>query len=115
MQILKKMLKQKAVYFAPTGTHTNQGKPKYATPIDIKCRWEDIQEQFVDIRGAISLSNSWVYVDRDLKTGGVLWLGTVATLTSQSDPFANVGAFEIRKFMKTPTLKATKFLREAVL
>jgi hypothetical protein len=56
-----------------------------------------------------------VYVDRDVVVGGILWLGTLEQLTSQSEPFKNQGAAEIIRFDKTPNIRNTETLREAYL
>lgn len=108
------MLKQKAVYWAPTGTD-RFGKKSYATGIEIKCRWEDVTEQFLDQQGQMVISKAKVYVDRDVVIFGFLWLGTLAEATSTTDPLKNKGAREIQAFAKLPNLKAREFLRTAML
>ena len=61
-------------------------------------------------------SRAKVYVDRDVEPGGYLYLGEVADLV---DPAAHPrtidGAFMVQSFSKLPTLKATDFLRTAML
>jgi hypothetical protein len=113
------MLKQKAVYWAPGGEDSGgsdfdaYGKPMYTNPAEIDCRWEDRVEEFVASDGTRTVSRAVVYVGQDVRTGGVLMLGTLGDIDSGSDPKVNDGAWEIRRFDKLPTLKATKFLRTA--
>lgn len=114
MPLLTRILKQTAVYWAPSGFGPD-GQPTYDTPIEIKCRWEDTHEVFVDSQGNDVVSNSMVYVGQDLKVQGQLWLGDMDHLTSQTDPTENEGAYAIRKFEKIPDLRAKRFLRIAML
>jgi hypothetical protein len=113
MSILTKMLKQTAVYWAPDSMR-GDGTWTFDDPIEIKCRWQDTQEQFIDKNGQVRISSAKVFVDRDLKGGGFLWQGSLVDLES-TNPKENEGAYEIMKFGKMPNLKATKFLRTAIL
>lgn len=110
MSLITSMRRQKGVYWARTGTD-EFGNAKYAGPVQIKCRWEDSNEMFKGVGGEDEVSNARVYVDRDCPEGGVLWQGMLVNLVSQTKPFKNPGAYEIRKYGKLPTLKATEFLR----
>lgn len=109
MSLIKRMRKQKAVYWAPTGTGED-GQPVYRQPVEIKCRWEDVIVQFKDYKGRETSSRARVYVDRLLACGGVLWQGTVAGLTSQSEPFNNPHAYEILSFGTIPNLRNSENL-----
>lgn len=114
MSLLTRMLKQTAVYWAPHGFGPD-GQPEYEPPIEIKVRWEDVHEVFVDNQGNDIVSNSVVYVGEDVKPQGALWLGKLNELDSQTVPTENEGAYAIRKFEKIPDLRARKYLRIAVL
>jgi hypothetical protein len=114
MSIFTRMLKQTAVYWAPAGTGQT-GETIYAEPIEIRCRWEDLQEQFIDGAGTTRVSKAKVYVDRDVGHGGYLFEGTFGDLTSHSDPHANDGAYEIMAYGKIPNMRAKRFLRYAML
>ena len=121
MRLLTKMLKQKCVYWPPGSEETGgqdfdgYGRPVYATAIEISCRWEDIVEEFIKPDGTQDASRSKVYVDRDVRVGGVLWLGKLVDVSDLLVPKNNNGAWEIKRFDKLPTLKATQFLRTAFL
>jgi hypothetical protein len=115
------MRKQKGVYWPPKSEETggqdfnDYGQPQYADPVEIDCRWEDVAEEFIGPTGLREVSRSMVYVDRDVKPGGVLLLGELAGVADLASPKNNDGAWEIRQFDKTPNLRATEFLRAAYL
>lgn len=115
------MRKQTAVYWA-LGSADSGGKdfdefgqPIYTDPVEIKCRWEDVNEEYIDAKGTKRLTKSKVYVDRDVDVGGVLMLGLLTDVDPAKRPDENVGADEIRRFDNMPTLRAKEFLKTAYL
>lgn len=129
MRIIKTMRRQRCVYWGPGG-EDDQGKRIYAAPIELECRWEDKEEEFLDWQGNLQMSRALVYVDRDLERLGILWLPpdnvkippgrALSQLTSRTLPFSNTDAFEIRRFEKLPELRVRRndpngFLRSAYL
>lgn len=114
MSLIKRMRKQDAVWWAVTGQNSS-GENLYDAPVEVKCRWEDVAEQFTDAMGQIAISNSRVYVDRAMKVGDILWKGKLAEVVSQMQPFQNAGAYAIRKFGQIPNLKNSETLLEAKL
>ncbi len=114
MGIITRMRKQQAVWWA-LASIDGHGKEVYVSPVQIKCRWEDSNEEFMDAGGDRQLSNAIVYVDRDTPVGGVLMLGVLADITDPINIKENDGAWEIRKFNNLPNLKATEFLKTAML
>jgi hypothetical protein len=114
MSLITRMRKQTAVYWAPIG-YDNTGHPEWDDPIEIDCRWEDVTEEFIDPTGTRFFSTAKVYVDQDVELGGVLMLGELDDLESGSDPKANEGAWEIKRFEKLPNLRNTENLRTALL
>jgi len=117
MQLLKKMLRQTAVYWNLSALEfDNYGQPIPTTPVEIKVRWEDVGEEFLDAAGTLQLSRAKVYVDRDVKVGGILMLGELDSgVMDLINVKENENAWEIRRFEKLPTIKATQFLRIAFL
>jgi len=116
MRIIAKMLKQTAVYWELSSLEfDNYGQPIPTTPIEIKVRWEDVGEQFLDEKGTMQLSRAKVFVDRDVEVGGVLMLGELDSGVDENNPKENDNAWEIRRFEKLPTLRATQFLRTVYL
>jgi len=114
MSLIVRMRRQNAVYW-PFDSVDQFGKKAVGSPVQIKVRWEDVSEEFLDSNGEIQISRSKVYVDRDMEVGGILMLGTTVDITDPIDVKENDGAWEIRKFEKLPTLRATEFLRTAYL
>lgn len=114
MRILRTMLKQTCVYWPP-GPLTVEGQRTFGTPEEVKCRWEDCAEQFIDRMGVPAVSRAVVDVGADLDPLGVLWLPpdnrrvsagvALSQLVDQVNPFNNPGAYEIRKLERVPTLK----------
>jgi len=116
MRLLKKMLKQTAVYWPLTSVEFDgYGQPVPSTPIEIKVRWEDVCEEFLDANGTMQLSKAKVYVDRDVEVGGILMLGELSSGVDESNPKENDDAWEIRRVEKLPTLNAKEFLRTIYL
>ena len=115
MSITTKYLKQNAVYFA-AGPVGRNGQYTYEDPVAIKVRWHDEQVEFLDKNKAKQVSKAVVFVGQDVTLLGVLWLGDIDDLTSDTEPFKNSGAYEIRGFVKIPRLrKLTDFLRVVYL
>lgn len=112
MGIITRMRKQDAVYW-PISSVDNYGQPVLGTPVQIRCRWEDRNEEFVDVNGTQLLSSAVVYVDRDVVPGGVLMLGTLADITDADNPKENDNAYEIRRFDNLPDIRAKEFLKTA--
>ena len=121
MSIISRMRRQTAVYWTLAASESagedwdDTGQPQWGEPVEIECRWEDVVEEFVDLKGTRQLSRSIVYVDRDVDNGGVLMLGELTDIVEEENVLENDGAWEIRKFDKIPNLKATEFLRMAYL
>lgn len=128
MRIIKKMLKQRAVYWAPktgAGGLDRFGKRLFEEPIEVNCRWHDVEKEFLDEDGNKRMSMAKAWLASDVLVLGVLWLSSVKASASpgaalaeidQTDtlnPFLNDKAYEIRKFGKIPTLPATQIVRVA--
>lgn len=109
---LPQFLKQKAVYWPPTGQDKN-GKMTFGPPVEIKCRWEEKSVEFINSQGEKAISSCVVLVDRDLVGGGMLWLGKLKDLVQQTNPDiqkANI----IQGWQKIPNIQAKKFVRKAM-
>jgi hypothetical protein len=83
--------------------------------VQIGCRWEAVAKQYIRPNGEEAMSQAVVYPDRDVKPKDVLMEGTLEDVTDQSDPKANADAFEVMRFDKLPTIRATEFLLTAYL
>jgi hypothetical protein len=94
------------------------GKPVYAGPIPIRCRWVDKSEQYLRKDGRTLVSKSVVYVDQDLVEGSVLFHGRVEDVPNElfDEPLQEgFGGWEIQAVSKLPNRKNTKFLRKVML
>jgi hypothetical protein len=115
------MRKQSAVYWPLGGIDSGgtdfdeYGVPQYSTPVQIRCRWVDTSEVFLNAMGEQQVSHAKVYVDRDVVVRGVLMLGTLADVTDVDDPKSNDNAWEIQRFEKLPNLRNTENLRTVFL
>jgi len=129
MGIISKMRRQNAIYWPPA-TPNDFGRASHGSLTELviipdgggnyRVRWEAKTKEFLDTQGTTRRSNAVVYCPvlpggTEVSVGGFLWLGDRNDLTDESDPNNNEGAYEIRRFDKTPNLKATEFLREAYL
>lgn len=114
MSIISKMRRQKAVWWAQGGTD-DYGNPTYSAAVEINCRWEDVIKEYIDSQGAKRLSSAVVYVDRDMKPGDILRLGTLASVTAPSAPKSNTGWAAVEAFHNLPNLKTTEFLKTCYL
>lgn len=122
MGIITRMRKQQAVWWplksaeSAANDYDRFGQPQFADPVQLDdlVRWEDVTEEFIASDGTTQLSRAKVFVGRDMQPGDVIMLGLLASITKVI-PKENVGAWEIRRFEKLPNLKATEFLRTAIL
>lgn len=112
MSILDGKLNHPATWWSITGPD-GFGGDKFAQPVLIDTRWEDIQVKFVGrVDHAEKVSNAVVYVDRDMAEGDYLCLGDQ---TASVNPSAVVGAYKIERFDKTSDLRNVDNVRRAVL
>ncbi len=109
--VVVRVMRQTAVYWAPLPVN-DFGRRTFATPVEIACRWEDVQEEFLNAEGGRELSRAKLMVDRDLLVGGMLRLGVLADVADVDAPQSTTGAWGIRQFGKMPNFKGTAFLRE---
>lgn len=114
MSLITRVRKQYAVYWPKTGIN-DRGKATYGTAVEIRCRWDDVNEAFLSPTGREEVSNSKVMVDRVVVLGGMLRYGRLADVTNLTEPAKNSGTYEIRQVQNTPNLKATETLRIAIL
>lgn len=107
--ISRKSLRQRAVYWAYSGTDRN-GDPVLSSPVEIKVRWEtDRSESINDDGTPISIDGN-VKVDRAIVVNSVLWLGRLSELpTPVTNPMIVVSTSD------TPNMKGRVIERWVVL
>ena len=106
-------MNQKAIWWA-SDDHDEFGKPSYATPVEIDCRWEDEREEFINANGDQIISNSKLIVDRDMNEKDRLKLGELDS-TVDNDPYVETGTWEVLRFAAHPDTKGVKYTREVWL
>jgi len=104
---VKKNLKQDAVYWGPgVGGDDGYGNRTFATPIEIKVRWEDKQQLALDKDGEEFMSMAVIYTDRELENQGWLFLGILTALPSaDTNPRTIADTWEIRNIENSSRLK----------
>lgn len=113
--IIDRMLVETCVYWAPTDGSDNSGQKRFASPVELLCRWVEKREVFTDRNGNMQESKAKVRVRVNVEELGVLWYGTLATLVSSSDPFLNTNAYEIRYFCRIPKRQGDDIYRYCLL
>jgi hypothetical protein len=125
---LRRILNQKALYWAPLGDNQFNEK-SYALPVVIKVRWEDKREEIVTAMGTRIVSNARLYMGTDVLEGGFVFLllggakppstmtdqALISSIPNSHDPTRVENAREIYKFEKMPDRKVTEFLRTVYL
>ncbi len=115
MGLIKRMRKQNAVLWTRSTTSDKYGRFTYDAPIEIKCRWEDIVEEFRDSKGQSVFSKSLVYVDRIVKVGDMVRRGAIGDSEPADPTTLPETAFEIQRFDQLPNLKNKETLLTAFL
>ncbi len=131
MGIITRMRRQNAIYWVP-GKPDEFGQIGVELPLvelvlgsgNFRVRWEDHVEEIALADETTYRSKARVYVPLlpagapavEVQVGGWLYLGDSVSLHDVVNPWNNRGqAFEIKRFDKMPTTRATEFLRTAYL
>ena len=102
------MRKQTAVYWA-FKKFDETGNPEVFPPVEISCRWEDVQTAYTTSAGENAVSKATIYVDRDVTIDGFLWEGVKADAPFHPKDVA--GAVQIKHFERLPNFRNTEILR----
>ena len=113
-KFIRKFCVQTAVYWG-SPTPGGYGNVNFADPVDIKVRWDGVEQVITDARtgagkGKEITSTVQVLLFVDVDVEGYLYLGSVDDFDSTvitSNPKTIDGAFEIKKFQKAPFVKST--------
>lgn len=111
MRLLKKMLKQKCVYWEPMGKN-EYSEDVFGEMAELKCRWEEGTDEVLTVEGKEINPTHLVYVESDVKIGGLLMLIAIDDLEGTEPPEE---AKRIIQFNKLPTMDAKHWLRTAYL
>lgn len=110
---LRKIRLQTAIYWKTNGSD-GYGNKLYDSPVEIDCRWEDVDEVMHDENGEMYVAKSMVIVDREMARGDWLMKGELDS-TIPDSPIGETTAYEIRKFMAIPDIKNKAVLYEVIL
>jgi hypothetical protein len=115
-QVLNRMCKQVCVYWS-SPVNDGEGGFTFDTPVELAVRWEEMDQLMSDAKGESFTSRAVVYVLEDLDVDGMLYLGELADLNSDTelDPKSVEGAYYIKRFEKSPSVGGNQFLRKAYL
>jgi len=110
MSILTLFLKQDITHWSLSGVD-GFNEETFATPVVLKARWEDRASKVLNPEGTEIISNSRIYLAKDVKVGDYLFNG----VTTTADPKSVLGACLVLNFRKVPDLFANDFERRAFL
>jgi len=109
MQIIKKVLKQRAVLWRNNGTD-HSGARTFDAPEEIRVRWDDQIGEFTGTRGETITTKASVMSEVDIAPGDHLKLGELSS-DVVADPLEDPDAYPVQAFQKIPTLNGRKFVR----
>ena len=110
MSFLTRLLKQDATYWSHS-SYDEYGDQSWASPVAIKCRWEDRSQIFLDEKGEQVHSKACVWTTTELAVDGYLFLGTSST----ANPETVSGADKILRIESCPDVKNRTTIYKALL
>lgn len=114
MSFLTIRLNQVVTHYARAGgTIDDYGDYAHADPVELKGRWEERAELFINSDGNEQRSNAVVYLSGDVEIGDFLLLGFAASSTA--NPEDETGARQVLAFQKIPGINNNEFQRKAFL
>lgn len=103
------------VYWPPS-TLDKFGRRAPGTPVQLKCRWDELTETVKDKNGVEFQPKASVMVSEEVDpNGGILMKGTITDIVDADEPLNNDDCWEIRAFENIPNFKCTEFLLVAHL
>jgi len=115
LRAIKWPCKQKGVYWAPTGTVDQFGQKSFATPVSIKCRWDEHEIEELMTNGRNISYSSTVITDRRCVSEGFLMLGDIANYPGITNNPLSYNALRIQETRVTPDVDCREALYEALL
>ena len=115
---LKRIGKRDTVVYWGNPTAGAGAVISFDAPVEIGCMWKEKIEMLRDKSGREIISRASVYVTQDLDENGMLFHGELCDLTTaqQGDPRKVDAAYEIKMFLKTPSLYLrNRYNRKALL
>jgi hypothetical protein len=112
--VLYRLCNQTALYWGNPQDNGYGGRV-YDYPIEIKCRWQNVDLTVATATEGAIHSQSIIYVLQDLDEEGYLMLGTLNDIDSDQalNPIILPNVEKIRRFDKSPDMNAGAFVRKA--
>ena len=113
--ILKLIRSQTLVYWQKTGSD-QFGRPAFANPVQINCRWEDKEQEIVMPDGRKVLSKAYLITPQLLVAGSIVLLGTLPGLPPtalNAIPTVGQGGKEVLMARNTPESLQFSSINEA--
>jgi hypothetical protein len=111
-------LHQTLVYWAKTGSDS-YGRPVYADPVELGCRWEDKQQEVILDDGRKVMSKAYILMTTKTVAGSLVFLGDLADVqalpTYPAIPTVDQGTREELLVKETPDIKARSYIYEVYL
>jgi hypothetical protein len=104
MRIISECQKDYLIYWEYSGSD-QYGQPTYATPVQMKCRWDDCTKQIFDQDGSPVFSKNELITQKRLKLKGLVKKGKLTASINQASPKANSDVHEVIASEETPMLK----------
>lgn len=115
IKFIKRVCVQTAVlwvYLGPDG----YGGELFAEPVEIKVRWEDIDQTMEDDTRIEFVSRAKIMLTEDVKMKDYLYLGNLVSINNEIDPRKVERTFPIKSFRKVPLIFSTdEFVKTAYL
>lgn len=100
-------MKQTLTYWAFVSIDRT-GRASFASPVQLRCRWQDVAVLFKDAQGQQRTSSAIIYPEYSLGLKGYVKLGADAT----AEPVGLAGAYEILQKGDSPNLRGTTTLNK---
>lgn len=94
-----------AVLWAGDGTYDAEGEPQVGEPVQVPVRWNPTGGKTQDVSGNILTYDASIAVDRQLKIGDRIWLGTLQEFNGTGSAGE---ASQIMRVLTTSTAKDVK-------
>ena len=110
---IKRHLNQTLVLWV-RGANDGYGGYTYSDPVEVDCRWSEVQERFINGAREEKISNAIVQIDQDINLGDMIYLGTLNDLDSADGP-GDVQSYPVQAYKKIPNLKGSQFIRKVFI
>ena len=109
--------KQYAVWWARSAEPDKWGRFSYSAPVEIRCRWDRVSQEYRHPKGQTEISSSIVYPDAngyDMGIGDMLREGEMAS-DEPEDPTTIENTFEIQRIDVIPDFPIKRDLIQVYL